>query len=212
MESLDGSVILLSGGVDSTVCLHLEIYKERGPIHALFIDYGQRHIIELESAKDIAEPADAFVIDRVSSDTLGRYSPLIQGGKVTARNAEVRGRNSMFLVIACAYAAEHNLHNVIIGCTKEDYRDFPDCRPKYLQSMERSMILGMDHNMKIQAPLLDLEKWEVVELARSLGKECWDAVGKSWSCYTPDNRAPCGICPACIRRQKAFRRIGANVR
>lgn len=213
-----GSVVLLSGGQDSTTCLHFALREWGRPLHALFIDYHQRHWVEATSARRVARAikVDAFQGETLGAQGLGLRSALTsKDGEVTIENVVVEGRNAMFLTIASAYAKAHELGRVVIGCGADDHAAFPDCRPKFITAMERALLIGLEYHFRIEAPLVQLPKAAIVRLARELGPECWQALTDTWTCYDPQKTGPrihevrsCGTCPACVLRRKGFDEAG----
>lgn len=216
-----GAVVLLSGGQDSTTCLYYALREWGRPLHALFIEYGQRHWIENTSARRVASgiKVDAYHGDVMGAKGMGLYSQLTKrsGEPITQANMVVEGRNAMFLTIAAAYAKNHGLGRVVIGCGKDDYADFPDCRPQFLSKLNDALRLGLDYRFRIEAPLVQRTKKETVHLARELGAECWDALAQTWTCYDPakigircHEVAACGQCPACKLRARGFAEAGES--
>jgi 7-cyano-7-deazaguanine synthase len=196
-------IVLLSGGQDSTTCLHWAL--ERGPVEALVVDYGQRHFREVGSAMTIANLAGVRL--HQGSIEFPVRSALIDGGPIGTRpdglpTTFVPGRNAALLALAAGLGPE-----VVIGCSSVDYSGYPDCRPNFLAAQEAALSLALDKPVTIHAPLLHLSKRETVLLAYKLGPECWNALGHSWTCYVGDER-PCGECPACVLRAKGFAEAG----
>lgn len=211
------AVVLLSGGLDSMVVAALA--REQGfAVHALTIDYGQRHRRELNSATAIARaqgverhvilPLDlrAFGGSALTDDIpVPRYSP---GGGIPI--TYVPARNLVFLSLTVAFAESSGAHDVFIGVNALDYSGYPDCRPEFIASFAETARLGTREGVEgrpfaIHAPLQYLTKADIAREAARLGLD----TGLSWSCYdpTPEGRA-CGVCDSCRLRQKGFADAG----
>ncbi|MBY6127192.1 7-cyano-7-deazaguanine synthase QueC [Qipengyuania aquimaris] len=211
------AVVLLSGGLDSMVTA--AIAKERGfEVHALTIDYGQRHIRELQSAKAIAEklgvrrhvelPLDlrrfggsALTDDiDVPKDGVGDDIPVTY----------VPARNLVFLALTTAFAESSHSRDIFIGVNALDYSGYPDCRPEFIASFAETARLGTKQGVEgepfnIHAPLQDMSKADIARECHRLGLDpSW-----SWSCYdpTPEGTA-CGACDSCRLRRKGFAEAG----
>ena len=210
------ALVLLSGGQDSTTCLHWAIHEfGRDSIRAISFDYGQRHRIELECAAAIA--ADAGVTyASLPIDTFAALGgdALTDAGIDVANEVDVEsglpntfvpGRNLIFLTFAAAYAWQRDIGNLVAGVAQTDYSGYPDCREETLDSLQQTLRLGMESGVTIHAPLMHLSKKETVELAVELG--ALEAMALTHTCYN-GARPPCGECPACILRAKGFAEAG----
>jgi len=197
---MTSAVVLLSGGQDSTTALAwaAKTYGRKS-VHALSIDYGQRHSRELASAVQIAKALR--VPHRVASVRLDLASSLTGGGG----SVVVPMRNAILLSMAAGYAASIGADVVVIGACETDAAGFPDCRPEFLLAWEKSASLALGTPMRVCAPLLAMSKAAAVKLARELG--AWDALALSWTCYEGGER-PCGGCSACIARARGFSDAG----
>lgn len=217
---LRGSVVLLSGGMDSATCLALAC-RESPPVHALTVVYGQRHEREIRSARSLARHY-GIAQHRVLRIPIGplldsaltdRYRPLPRAG--TGRRAAipstyVPARNTLLLAAALGYAESHRLARIYIGVNAIDYSGYPDCRPEFLRAFERlarlATRLGVQEHrpIRIRAPLLRKSKAQIVRWGERL-EVPWRL---TWSCYA-GGRYPCGRCDACRLRALGFR--GARV-
>ena len=216
-----GSVVLLSGGMDSATTLAMAC-REARPVHALTILYGQRHAREVTAARRLARQ---FHVDahEVVDLPLGPLLPSALSSKhrrlPAGRSAPGRGpipatyvpaRNTIFLSIALGYAEGHRLGHLWIGANAVDYSGYPDCRPAYLRAFVRLARLATraggeeGRGVAVRAPLLRLSKAEIVRLGERLGVP-W---AETWSCYA-GGRRPCGRCDACRLRAKGFAEAGA---
>ncbi|HYK93317.1 MAG TPA: 7-cyano-7-deazaguanine synthase QueC [Thermoplasmata archaeon] len=217
-----GSVVLLSGGMDSSTVLAQAI-RERPPVHALTIIYGQRHAREVAAARAVARH---FHVDshRIVELPIGSLLPsALTDRRVpipTSRNRPGTGRipstyvparNTIFLSIALGYAEGHRLDRIWIGANAIDYSGYPDCRPEYFRAFERlarvATRVGVEGGarIRVEAPLLHRSKVEIVRRGERLGVP-W---ALTWSCYR-GGRRPCGRCDSCRLRAQGFR--GAGIR
>ena len=213
------AVCLLSGGLDSAVTAAMA--KAQGfDIYAISFDYGQRHSIELSSAKKVAE-AIGVKGHLTASVDLGA----IGGSALTDNIAVPKGapdqtpsstkipvtyvpaRNTVFLSLALAYAETLETGDIFIGVNALDYSGYPDCRPEYIEAFEKMANLATkqsvesDAKVSIHAPLIKMTKKEIVEIGQKLKVD----FSLTWSCYDPTpNGAPCGMCDSCRLRCKGF--------
>ena len=204
------AVVLLSGGLDSMVTAGLA--REQGfALNALTIDYGQRHRIEIEAARLIAErlgaarhvvlPLDlrAFGGSALTDDIAVPKGGLAPGIPVTY----VPARNLVFLSLTLAWAEALGARDIFIGVNALDYSGYPDCRPEFIAGFaalaELATKAGSEGaGFRIHAPLQHLGKAEIAREARRLGLE----PGWSWSCYDPlDDGRACGLCDSCRLRR-----------
>jgi len=202
------AVCLISGGMDSAVAA--AIAKSEGhDIYAITFNYGQRNKKEMEAAKEIAKWLNAHhkILD-VDLRQIGG-SALTDEIEVP-EEAEgipptyVPARNTIFLSFALAYAEVIDADYIFIGVNAVDYSGYPDCRPQYLEALQKVADLALKRSVegrpiKIKAPLLYLSKAEIVKKGHELGVP----FEKTWSCYREGEKA-CGRCPSCKLRLKAF--------
>lgn len=215
-----GSVVLLSGGMDSATCLAMAVWSSR-PVHALTILYGQRHAREVRSARALAARFHAarHVVLRLPlgpllDSALTRPSRRLPAGgshRGAIPSTYVPARNTILLAVALGYAESHRLSEIHIGANAVDYSGYPDCRPPFLRAFERLARLGTKQgasggpSVRVVAPLLRLSKAEIVRRGDRLGVP-W---GLTWSCYA-GGRRPCGRCDACRLRARGFRLAGSH--
>ena len=207
------ALVLLSGGADSTICLYWALAKY-DHVEALNISYGQKHSIEIKAARQIAKKA-GVQLHEVHTDIFQQLgdSALVTSGDVNSKHRNgtlpasfVPGRNILFLTIAGAFAYKRDLSILVTGTCQTDYSGYPDCRAEFINSIERSLQLGLDYSLSIETPLMWYSKAESVRLAAEL-EGCLDALALSHTCYN-GKRPPCGKCPACILREKGFQNAG----
>lgn len=211
------AVVLLSGGLDSATCL--AIAKSQGfDIHTLTFAYGQRHRIELEYARKLAERAGVVKHHLISFDLREWGGSALTSDTIAVPEAGGEGipvtyvpaRNTIFLSFATALAETVGAKEIFIGVNSLDYSGYPDCRPAFIQSFERTATLGtkaVDEgwSFHINAPLQNLKKTEIIRLGLSLGVD----YSMTHSCYNPaEDGTPCLKCDSCALRQKAFAELG----
>jgi 7-cyano-7-deazaguanine synthase len=205
------ALVVFSGGQDSTTCLYWALDRF-AHVEVLTFDYGQRHSIELDAARTIAAKASVphLVLRETALAQLGGNS-LTGDLKVEAvpekglPNTFVPGRNILFLTLAAAYAFQRGISDIVTGVCQTDFSGYPDCRRDTIDSLERTLSLGIDRPYVIHTPLMWLNKAETVRLARDVG--ALEAMAWSHTCY---NGAfpPCETCPACELRAKGFAEAG----
>ncbi len=212
------ALVVLSGGQDSTTCLYWALDRfGPGNVAAITFDYGQRHRVELQCAETIARearvPWTCLPIDTFSAlggDALtdaGIAVATAPDGESGLPNTFVPGRNLVFLTFAAAYAWRERIRNIVAGVAQTDYSGYPDCREETLEALERTLVLGMECDIRLHAPLMHLSKKETVELARSLG--ALEVMRLTHTCYN-GRRPPCGKCPACELRARGFAEAGVE--
>lgn len=217
-----GSVVLLSGGMDSATCLALAA-RSAGPVDALTVSYGQRHGRELASARTLARwfgvrrhetvriPV-GHLLDSSLTDARRpiphRAGPPRSGGAIPS--TYVPARNTLFLALALGYAESVRAASIYLGANALDYSGYPDCRPEYFRAFRALARVATRAGLEgrspvLRTPLLRLTKAEIVTLGERLGVP-WE---KTWSCYL-GGRRPCERCDACRFRAKGFRIAGVE--
>jgi 7-cyano-7-deazaguanine synthase len=216
------AVVLVSGGLDSATALAMA--KAAGfELNALTIGYGQRHAVELVAARRVAQAAGvsrhveleidlrAFGGSALTSDL---PVPKDRADEAMAQGIPatyVPARNTVFLALALGWAETLGAFDIWIGVNCVDYSGYPDCRPEYLHSFEalanlatRAGVEGTGR-FRIHAPLLTLNKQEIIERGHALGVD----YSLTHSCYDPSPEGlACGRCDACLIRRSAFARLG----
>jgi 7-cyano-7-deazaguanine synthase len=212
----DTALVILSGGQDSTTCLHWAIDRFGcESVSTVTFDYGQRHRIELDCAQQVAEaagvsnvilPIDTF--SALGGDALTDESVDVDAPDAAALPATfVPGRNLIFFTFAAAYAWRRGIRDLVTGVAQTDYSGYPDCREPTIRAAEKAISLGMDRDIRIHTPLMHLSKKETVELAMRLG--ALEAMALTHTCYR-GQRPPCGECAACRLREKGFAEAGVD--
>ena len=215
------AVVLLSGGIDSTSTLAIAI-AEGYEAYALSFDYGQRHQIETEAARSVANSlgtkehrvakidlrvfggsalTDDLDVPKQRSDVeIGRSIPITY----------VPARNTIFLAYALAWAEVIPANDIFLGVNAIDYSGYPDCRPEFIEAFENVANLGTKagvegRRFQIHTPLIKFSKAEIIRKAVELGVD----LSLTHSCYdpTPEGLA-CGECDSCLLRLKGFREAG----
>ncbi len=169
------SLLLLSGGMDST----LLAYTRKDVSLCVGFDYGQHHKVELGYAKATAN-ALGLKFMRVRIQALPKVNDVV-----------FAGRNALFLSSAAAIAQANGLSKVLIGCNKSDEIRFPDCRLTFIEGMNVALEA---YGVSVEAPLLQMTKLEIKEHYSKIPS------ANSWSCYSPVDGKPCGMCLACLTR------------
>ena len=216
------AVLLLSGGLDSTTMLALAV-QQGFDVHAMTFRYGQRHSSEIEAARRVATHygvTDHVVVD-IDLRTFGGSALTADIAVPKDRTDDAIGhgipityvpaRNTIFLSFCLAFAEVLGASDIFIGVNALDYSGYPDCRPEYVKAFEAMANLatrgGVEGTtpIRIQTPLLDLTKRQIVELGLSLGVD----YSQTLSCYDPSpDGVACGHCDACHLRLKGFSEAG----
>ena len=214
------AVILLSGGLDSTTCL--AIAKSQGyKLNALTVNYGQRHNFELQFAQKVI---DSFQIKNhsIMDINLAQFGGSALTDKIDVPKYRIESemkdipvtyvpaRNTVFLSLALAWAEVLGSFDIFIGVNALDYSGYPDCRPEYISSFEKTANLATKagvsgSSFRIHTPLIDMTKSEIIKVGINLGID----YGLTSSCYDPNQGGnPCGLCDACYLRLKGFKEAG----
>ena len=222
MSGLPRAVVLLSGGLDSATALAVAKAEGFAP-YAMSFRYGQRHAVELDSARRVAQAqgvAGHVVVDidlrAIGGSALTADLP-VPKGRSPAEMGEgipvtyVPARNTIFLSFALAWAEVLGASDLFIGVNALDYSGYPDCRPEYVAAFEAMASLatkaGVEgrQRLTVHAPLLALTKADIIRRGLALGVD----YGLTSSCYDPgpDGR-PCGACDSCRLRAKGFAEAG----
>lgn len=195
------AVVLFSGGLDSTVLLHLFTVSNRyRTIVPLFFHYGSRHAAaEYKAAKNILKwyqmVPEEVVIPQVFK------GPLVGDGPVgDTQSTVVPFRNGVMISIAAAWADSYNFDVIALAVHKTD-NPYPDCRPHFLEQMKLAIYSGTSGHVRLLFPFAVMTKGTIV----AEGDLMRVPMEKTWSCYTPAGSIHCGKCPACIERRKAFK-------
>ena len=213
----EGAVVLLSGGLDSATCLALA-RAEGYACHALSVDYGQRHRVELEAAGRVARSLDArsHRVVRVDLGAIGGSA--LTDSTIPVPEAPTQGipvtyvpaRNTTLLSLALGLAEALDLRTIFIGANAVDYSGYPDCRPAFIEAFEalakvatRAGVEG--EGFRIRVPLISLSKAEIIRTGVAHGLDYALTV----SCYQADDEGrACGVCDSCRIRRAGFEAAG----
>lgn len=208
------AVVLLSGGLDSATCL--AIAKSQGfECYCLSLDYHQRHIAELQAAKNVAAHLGATEHKTAQLDL-----SLFGGSALTDNNIDVPenesigipvtyvpARNTIMLSLSLAWAEVLGAQDIFIGVNALDYSGYPDCRGEYVKAFQQMANLATKsavegQTITIHAPLIDMTKAEIILVGTKLDVD----YGETVSCYQADNLGrACGVCDSCRLRKEGFR-------
>ncbi|MER2113542.1 MAG: 7-cyano-7-deazaguanine synthase QueC [Solibacillus isronensis] len=200
------AVVVFSGGQDSTTCLFwaLKNFKE---VEVVTFDYGQRHALEIECAKQIAQELNVrhhilnmSLLNQLAPNALTRDDIEIQEGVAgELPSTFVPGRNLVFLSFAGILASQIGAKHIVTGVCETDFSGYPDCRDAFVKSLNVTLNLSMDTSFVIHTPLMWINKAETWALADQLG--AFDFVRqKTLTCYNGIIADGCGECPACKLR------------
>lgn len=220
MAAIEPAIVLLSGGLDSATVLAIARADGFEPL-ALSVRYGQRHAIELDAARRVAQAAglrehriididlrvfggsaltDEIAVPKDRDPTAGGEIPITY----------VPARNTIFLSYALAFAEVRAARDIFIGVNAVDYSGYPDCRPEYIAAFEQMANLATragvsGQSVKIHTPLIHLAKHEIIRRGLELGVD----YGLTRSCYDPDAEGrACGRCDSCRLRLAGFEELG----
>lgn len=205
------ALIIFSGGQDSTTCLFWA-KREFKEVYALAFDYGQRHIAELQCAKNICESnniplevLDLGLINQLTTNSLTRKDIEVEGVKSEDEvpNSFVEGRNMVFITFAGIYAKTKGIKHIVTGVSQSDFSGYPDCRDSFIKSINETLNLAMDYDFTIYTPLMWITKKETWKLADDLG--VLDLVkNETLTCYNGIKGSGCGECPSCNLRNRGL--------
>jgi len=218
-QTFERAVILASGGVDSTVAAAVA-RRDGFHLHFLTVAYRQRHAIEIERARQVANAfqADHLVLNvdlrAIGGSALSGDLAVPKGRDEAERNREipatyVPGRNLIFLSLAAAHAEVLGATAIYFGANIIDYSGYPDCQPTFIQAVEAAITAGTKAGVEgkpidIRTPLLKLTKSEIIRLGLSLKVP----FHLTHSCYDPVETVACGQCDSCLIRKRGFAEAG----
>jgi 7-cyano-7-deazaguanine synthase len=206
----DKAIVVFSGGQDSTTCLFWAM-KQFREVEVVTFDYNQRHRLEIECAKNIAEELgvkhhllDMSLLNQLAPNALTRDDIEVKDGEDGGLPSTfVPGRNLLFLSFAGILARQVNAKHIITGVCETDFSGYPDCRDVFIKSLNVTLNLSMDDGFVIHTPLMWLDKAETWKLADELG--ALDFVReKTLTCYNGIIADGCGECPACKLRMNGL--------
>lgn len=210
-KNKEAAVVVFSGGQDSTTCL-LYAKKYYKKVYAVSFDYHQRHVAELDAAKEICEKLDVeqtimdmTLLNQLAPNSLTRDDMQVDSDapEEGTPNTFVDGRNMLFLTFAAVFAKQKGVTDILTGVSQSDFSGYPDCRDEFIKSLNVSLNLAMDYEFDIITPLMWIDKEETWELADKLGG--FDLVrNMTLTCYNGIKGDGCGNCPACKLRKKGL--------
>ncbi|MBZ0135129.1 MAG: 7-cyano-7-deazaguanine synthase QueC [Planctomycetes bacterium] len=214
---MDKAIVLVSGGLDSATVL--AIAAREFECLPLTFDYGQRHAVELRSARAVCEflgVSEPRVIEldlrTIGGSALTADIEVPKDGVTTGIPVTyVPARNTLFLSYALAYAESVGAHDIFIGVNAVDYSGYPDCRPAFVEAFEKLANLatkaGVEgRTIRLHAPLINMAKAEIIEHGMAMGVD----YGLTHSCYDPVNERACGLCDSCRLRKAGFEQAGVS--
>lgn len=185
-------VVLISGGIDSMVAACGE-FRDGHSVSGLFFHYGQKNSIEVLSALRVSR------LIGIKDVRIELLPSVPVGGSEIDSTAFAPGRNAMMLIAAGIYASSIGASSVVFGANADDAKGFPDCREDFFESMRGAFRLS-GLSIGIETPLIYKTKAEVVSIGFSMGVP----IEETLSCYNPNDKAPCGVCGACLLRDAAL--------
>lgn len=209
-------VVLLSGGIDSTVLLYSLVGEYE--CYPLTIDYGQRHSKECIAARNVCEARDHNLLLRHLYLNLSVLRSLLPSaltgfGEVpeghyeaeSMRQTVVPGRNLIFLAIAAGYAEGLGACRVAYAAHSEDHYIYPDCRPEFVVAASKAIHQSAAYEVSLTTPLLNMSKADIIKL----GTKFTVPFKLTWSCYKGGEKH-CGLCGTCVERREAFIKAGVS--
>ena len=216
MTTRSKAIVLLSGGLDSATTL--AIASRDFDCHAISFNYSQRHVSELNAAKQLAQ-AFAASWQLIQLDESVMTGSVLTDSSIDVPEAGVNlgipvtyvpARNTVFLAHALAVAEVHGSSDIFLGVNAVDYSGYPDCRPAYIEAFEHMAMLatraGVEgRKLSIHAPLISMSKAEIISAGMRLGVDYSLTV----SCYQADQQGrACGLCDSCRLRRDGFEAAG----
>jgi 7-cyano-7-deazaguanine synthase len=221
MSARPRAVVLLSGGLDSATAAAIA-RSEGFDLYALTIEYGQRHSVEIESARAVARALGAVRHLELRVDLSAFGGSALTDGTAVPKDRDlgsagipatyVPARNTVFLSLAMAWAEAAGAEDIYIGVNALDYSGYPDCRPEFIEAFERLAALATKAGiegarLQIHAPLIHMTKAEIIRRGLELEVD----YSLTHSCYDPDRAGrPCGRCDSCLLRAKGFAEAGVT--
>ncbi|SFA87242.1 7-cyano-7-deazaguanine synthase [Collimonas sp. OK607] len=230
MTTPNGAIVLFSGGQDSTTCLAWALSRyER--VETIGFDYGQRHAVELtvrpvllqkiraqfpQWAGKLGEDhmIDLSLISKISSTAMTEDVEIVMQENGLP-NTFVPGRNLLFMTVAATVAYRRGLNVLVGGMCETDFSGYPDCRDDTMKALQVALNLGMATQLKLETPLMWIDKSETWKLAQDLGGDALvDLIrADTHTCYLGERGAlhdwgyGCGTCPACALRARGYQQF-----
>lgn len=207
---MEKALVVFSGGQDSTTCLFwaMQQFEE---VEAVTFDYGQRHALEIDCAKNITTELgirhhvlDMSLLGQLTANALTRDDIAVaagEGGELPS--TFVPGRNLLFFSFAGVLASQIGAKHIVTGVCETDFSGYPDCRDMFVKSLNVTLNLAMDDTFVVHTPLMWINKAQTWGLADELG--VLDFVReKTLTCYNGVMADGCGECPACVLRRQGL--------
>lgn len=216
-----GAVVVLSGGLDSTVAMRLAVEKYGASnVDAISFFYGQKQRIELERAKESTERlgvAHQIVDLSFMADINKGFSANVDTDMAMPTIKDVIGdpapvtyvanRNMVMMSIAAALAETRGVEVVVCGLQSNDNYNYHDTTPQWLAKLNALLDENRKTGIKIVAPFVDLSKVDEIQAVKALDGDLTLLVS-TLTCYNPRGEASCGVCPSCAERLQAFAKAG----
>lgn len=213
MPIMAKALILLSGGMDSTVALYWA-RQHHEVVGTVSFDYGSKHnareiALAVWHSKQLGIPHDTvnlpFVNELFQSDLLQSGGEIPEGHYAddNMKKTVVPFRNGIMLAIACGLAESRQAEALVIAAHSGDHAIYPDCREPFMKAIGDSMREGTYVRIELLRPFIDLDKAAIARLGHDLGVD----LGQTWSCYK-GQEVQCGVCGTCVERREAFMMAG----
>ena len=177
MKQKETALVCFSGGQDSTTCLFWALAHFES-VQAISFVYGQKHSLEVEMARKIAEKAgvpfevlDVSLMAQLTDNSLTNPELKMDEEKPenSYPNTFVPGRNMVFLTFAAIVGFQKGIRHLVTGVSQADFSGYPDCRDTFIRSLNVSLNLAMDTQFEIHTPLMWRDKEAVWALSDELG-------------------------------------------
>jgi 7-cyano-7-deazaguanine synthase len=203
------TILIYSGGLDSTVLLY-DLLEQGDQVRALSVNYGQRHVRELEAARSLTMSLGvehrianlATIKDLLAGSSQTSIDVDVPLGHYTAESMKltvVPNRNMIMIALAVGWAISKKAHRVAYAAHSGDHAIYPDCRPEFAEAIAEAIGFADWHHVMLYNPYVARSKADLVTLGNKLGVP-WD---RTWSCYNGAARH-CGKCGTCVERKEAF--------
>lgn len=194
------TVLLFSGGLDSTVMLYA--LRQRETVLPVAFDYGQLHACELNAARRLAENLEVIRLPRLRRPTPD--IPNVDPDHQAASLMVFPNRNMLMLAAAASYALQQGANRIAAAFHADDAAAFPDCRESFVRAFRTALYAAVTPSLiDVEASFLGMQKHQIVQLGAKLAVP----FGETWSCYRAAD-VHCGECPACRGRRQAFAKAG----
>jgi 7-cyano-7-deazaguanine synthase len=232
-QHTNGALVLFSGGQDSTTCLAWALARYK-TVETIGFDYGQRHVVELNQRPLLLQKLrqlfpqwderlgmdhllDLSLLGALSDTALTRDTMIAMQSNGLP-NTFVPGRNLLFMMVAAALAYRRGLTMLVGGMCETDFSGYPDCRNDTMQALQTTLNLGMASDLKIETPLMWIDKAQTWQLAAQLGGQALIELIRidTHTCYLGERGAlhewgyGCGQCPACSLRAQGYAKFRAG--